>query len=167
MKFRAATPVLLVCSSLVVSGCSLLNPHVTWERPEKGQPVTLQSAIEYANRAKDAYKEAVGDQALLTNALGTALIPLGAATLGAGIAGVSAEPLAYLALSGAAIYGVGTWLSSGPRQSVYIAGINGITCAVEAILPLHFVVTVLCSSQGFLKVQQGLTQPPSVPVQFS
>jgi len=158
MKLRATIPVLLICCSLAVSGCSLLNPHVTWPRPQRGEPVTLQSAIEYANDAKDAYKGAVGDQALLTNALGTALIPLGAATIGAGIAGVSAEPLAYLALSGAAIYGVGTWLSSGPRQSVYIAGINGITCVVEAILPLDFGPDELDEGLTAINDQAGLAE---------
>ncbi|MHA1153965.1 MAG: hypothetical protein ACTSQ7_15120, partial [Alphaproteobacteria bacterium] len=63
MKLRATIPVLLICCSLAVSGCSLLNPHVTWPRPQRGEPLTLQSAIEYANDAQDAYKGAVGDQA--------------------------------------------------------------------------------------------------------
>ena len=86
MKFRTAIPVLLVCSSLAVSGCSLLNPHVTWERPVKGQDVTLQDAIEYANGAKDEYKKAVGEQASLTSGVALALIPLSAAAIGLGIA---------------------------------------------------------------------------------
>ena len=159
MKFRATIAVLLVCSSLAVSGCSLLNPHVTWDRPDpKDGTITLTMAIEYANDAKDAYKGAVGDQALLTNALAMALIPLGGAALGAGIHGVSAEPLAYLALSGATIYSAGTWLSSTPRQDIYIAGIFGITCAVEAVLPLQFSSGRLHNGLNDLNTQAGLAE---------
>ena len=137
MKSRATIPVLLICGGLALSGCSLLNPHVTWERPPEGQSVTLQSAIDYANRAKVAYKEATGDQAMLTSGLGLGLIPLSAAALGLGITGANGDAITALGLTGAAGYSGATWLSSKPRQLVYIAGIKAMTCAVDAMIPLN------------------------------
>lgn len=157
-KRRIARLGLVLVTASTLTACSLTNPHVSWPRVDKGKDVTLDLAIEYSNDAKDAYKSAVGDQAILTNVLATGLIPLGAATLGAAIAGVNAEPLAYLALSGAAIYSVGTWLSSAPRQSVYIAGINGITCAVEAVLALKFDQISLDEGLAALNKQAGLAE---------
>ncbi len=127
---------MLVVSALL-AGCSLFNPHVTWKRPQENQAITLDTAISYANRGKDAYKAAIGDQAIFKNTLASALIPLGAATLGAAVAGVDKEVLVYLALTGAAGFGIGTWLTSEARDSVYLAGTNGLTCAVEAVLPLY------------------------------
>lgn len=144
MKFRTTIPVLVVCSSLAVSGCSLLNPYVTWERPQSEDP-SLQNGIDYANRAKDAYNAAVGDQALLTNGLALGLIPLSAAAIGLGIHQVSGEAVTALGLTGAAAFGAGTWLSSTPRQRIYVAGVKAMSCAVSAILPLDLSVSQLQS----------------------
>ena len=91
---------LLLCVTLL-SACSLINPHVTWDRPATGHFI-LQDGIEYANRAKDQYKKAVGDQAVLTNLAGVGLIPLGAAALGLGITGGHRNAITALGLTGAA-----------------------------------------------------------------
>lgn len=149
---------LAVTAAATLSACSLWNPYVTWDPIQETDTVTIERAIVYANAAKAAYKEALGDQAILTNTLATGLIPLGGATLGAGIAGVNAEPLAYLALAGATVFGLGTWLNSTPRQSVYIAGINGMTCAVEAVLPLKFDADQLDEALSKLSEQAGKTE---------
>jgi predicted nucleic acid-binding Zn-ribbon protein len=127
---------ILLCVT-VLSGCSLINPHVRWERPPGGN-ATLQDGIEYANNAKDEYKKAVGDQALLTNLAGVGLIPLGAAALGLGIAGGHRQAVAALGVTGAAALATTAWLSSKPRQLIYIAGIKAMSCAVDALLPLSF-----------------------------
>jgi hypothetical protein len=123
----------LVLLLLTAGGCSLVNPHVRWPRPE-GR--TLADGIEYANRAKDAYKAAIGDQATLASLTGLALIPLGAAALGVGVTGGSSTTIAALGLGGASGYAGANWLSSRPRQLVYAAGIVAMGCAVEAVLPL-------------------------------
>lgn len=138
MKSRATIPVLLVCCGVMLSGCSLVNPHVTWDRPSEGQSVTLQAANEYANRAIVAYKEAAGDQAMLTSGLGLGLIPLSAAALGLGITGASSDAITALGLTGAAGFGAANWLSSKPRQLVYLAGMQAMTCAKDAMRPLDF-----------------------------
>ena len=61
----------LILTVVSVSGCgSLLNPHVRWDPPMKNatsnQPksaneITLADAIDYANRAKAAYADALGE----------------------------------------------------------------------------------------------------------
>jgi len=127
---------ILTCGT-VLSACSLVNPYVTWDRPPSGAQ-TLQDGIAYANRAQDKYKEAIGDQAKLTNILGLGLIPLSAAALGLGVTDGSGAVIAALGLAGGASYASGTWLSSRPRQLVYVAGIKAMTCAVDAMLPLAF-----------------------------
>lgn len=148
-----------LCVALVlsVSGCTLTNPHIVVPRPEareysivvtdpatgkkttfsEAAGVSLDDGIAYANLHKDAYKGAIGDQTVLNNRLATGLIPLGAATLGAAIGGASAETIGYLALAGASVYTLGQWYSRPERKAVWVAGMNGMTCAVEAVLPLR------------------------------
>jgi hypothetical protein len=122
---------------LAAAGCAgITNPYVKPDgRP--GGNVTLESAIGYANSAKDAYKEALGNQAELRSWLGIGLIPLGAATLGLGITGASPTAITVLGLTGAAAYGTGSWLQSPPQERAYIAGYNAINCAIGAVAPLN------------------------------
>ncbi len=54
----------------------------------------------------DAYIEAVGDQAVLTNAPAIGVIPFSAAALGLGITGSSPNAVTALGLSGAAGFGI-------------------------------------------------------------
>ncbi len=53
MKFRTAIPVLLVCSSLAVSGCSLIDPFVTWEPLEEAKQQVKLTAVD-VERISDA-----------------------------------------------------------------------------------------------------------------
>lgn len=149
----------VVFFGLSISGCaSVFNPYVTWDRPtpKPGEEITLKDGIDYANDGKEKYKAAIGDQAWLTNSLGVGLIGLGAAALGLGIAGVSGDAITALGLTGAAGFATGTWLSSRPRQSVYIEGIKGLTCAVEAVLPLNF------SPKDRAELRRNLFEPDSL-----
>ena len=128
---------LTAAAVLAAAGCAgITNPYVKPDgRP--GGNVTLESAIGYANSAKDAYKEALGNQAELRSWLGIGLIPLGAATLGLGITGASPTAITVLGLTGAAAYGTGSWLQSPPQERAYIAGYNAINCAIGAVAPLN------------------------------
>jgi hypothetical protein len=101
--------------------------------------MTLDYAIQYADNAKQAYRDALGHQSQLASMLGLGLIPLSAAALGLGIAGGSPTAIMALGLTGAAGYGTGTWLYSKPQQRAYVAGYNATTCAVQAVLPLVYV----------------------------
>ena len=113
--------------------------------------MTLLDAIGYADNAKDAYKKAVGEQASLTSGAALALIPLSAAALGLGIAEADSNLITALGVGGAAGFGAATWLSSKPRQRVYIAGIKAMSCAVDAMIPLKF------SLEDQTQLRDGLT----------
>jgi hypothetical protein len=161
-------------SVIALAGCSssLMNPHVTWARPPvvtlpdgSIRPVTLADGIAYANNAKDRYKEAVGDQTLLTNALAVGLIPLGAAALGLGVTGGGSTAITALGLAGATAFATGTWLNSKPRQLIYIEGIKAVTCAVDAVLPLsldprplHGAINGVNTAMGDVQQQIGVVR---------
>lgn len=102
-----------------------------------GPASTMQAGIIYADRAIAAYQKGISQQSILTNVMALTLIPLAAAGLAMGIEGANAVSIAALGLSGAAIYGTGSFLSSKPRQLVYAAGVKAIVCAKEATLPLN------------------------------
>ena len=124
---------------LIVSSCTLIDPYVEitgTDRPEGD--VKIDQAISYANKVKTAYREGLSDHAKLKNLLGVGLIPLGAATLGLGIADVSSEAVTGLGLTGAAAYGIGTFLESKPTQQAYVLGYNATNCAIDAVLPFQF-----------------------------
>jgi hypothetical protein len=118
------------------SGCSLINPHVTWVRPTDTANITFADGEKYANDAKDKYKEAIGDQAELNNWLALGLIPLAGAAIGLGVHQVSGQAITALSLTGASGYAIGTWLSSPQRTKIYVAGVKAMGCAVTAMRPL-------------------------------
>ena len=138
--------ILTVGLAAALGGCSLWNPHVTWERPsitadgiatEKPyNEITISDAIAYANRGKEAYKQAAGEQEELKSALALGLIPLSAAAVGLGVHEVSGEAITALGLTGAAGLGLGTWFNNEPYKTIYIAGARALGCAVEAVAPL-------------------------------
>jgi hypothetical protein len=141
----------VLLSFALTSGCALINPHVTWPRPDP--PVALDQAIKYANDGRDAYKKGVATYSTVPNVLAMTLIPLGAGTIGAGIGGAHSRTIGYLALAGAGAFGLGQWFNNPLRQDVYIAGMNGITCAVEAVLPLKIDKTTLKNGLDAIRIQ--------------
>ena len=128
--------ILIVCL-ILSTGCSLINPHVQFDLSKKNEPVTVKSALQYADGAIDKYKSAIGDQSTLTSVTGLTLIPLGAAALAVSIVGLGTNVITALGVGGAAGIGVSSWLSSKPRQLVYAAGIEAMTCAKDAIQPFN------------------------------
>ena len=113
------------------------SPRFSSDNGEETQ-VTANEALEYADSAIEKYHEALGEQAKLTNVLGLALIPLGAATLGLGISEAGGNTITALGLTGATALGMGTWLGNKPQQQVYLTGIAAIECAKTAMRPLLF-----------------------------
>ena len=106
MRTKSTIFSLLLCASVSVSGCVLVDPYAKWESPktEKEVPtsdeVTLLYAIAYAHNARDAYREKLSDHAILTNSAAPALITLSAITLGLAAYGAhqaKAKALALLA----------------------------------------------------------------------
>lgn len=128
---------------VMLTSCSLVNPHVKWKPPEGKVPpatkLTLDYGIQYAENAKAAYMSALGYQSQLASWLGIGLIPVAAAALGLGMTGQSPAAITALGLTAASGYAVGTWLYSKPNQRAWVAGYNATTCAVDAISPLLYV----------------------------
>mgnify|MGYP003862266383 FL=1 len=129
----------------------MMNPHINIGERPKAHLVPLNSAIDYANLGKDAYANALGEQAEFNSYLGIGLTALGGAALGLGVAGGGTTAITILGLTGASAYGVGSFLENKPRQRAYILGYNAINCAVEAVLPLN-----VCSSPSYKHFTQAL-----------
>jgi len=142
MRWRIRRDVGIVVALVVLvvtSGCSgIVNPYVSWDRRVgQGDTVSINQAVIYADRAKDAYRDALGNQSKLASWLGIGLIPLMAAAAGLGITGGPPAAIAATTLAGAAGYGVGVWLYSKPSQRAWVAGYNATSCAVSAVIPLR------------------------------
>lgn len=114
----------------------------------------LPSAIQYANSHRDAYFSAVSQQSTAKNLLALSLVPLSAAALfvGATSSDRSARDFVLGAgVGGASALGVGYLLYSQPRQHVYIAGMDAMSCLALAYTPLLVTVetkTVLDQALG-------------------
>lgn len=124
---------------ILVQGCSLTNPNVTWDGPNTTDGVvTLRDAMDYADNGIKKYREAIGEHSELRSYTGIGLIPITAAAAGLGITGVSPEAVTALGLTAASGYSISVWLDSKPRQRIYILGINALSCAKTAMAPLDF-----------------------------
>ena len=129
--------ILLSSGFLITSSCSMMNPYIDIGDRPQDNTILLSKAIDYANKGKDEYTNALGEQAEFNSYLGIGLTALGAAALGLGITGGSTTAITILGLTGASAYGVGSFLENKPRQRAYILGYNALNCAVEAVLPLN------------------------------
>jgi hypothetical protein len=130
----------LLLTLALLPGCSLTNPYVTWDRPTEPQPasISLPYAIAYAKNARDKYREALSDRAKLTNLLGPGLITLSAIVLGQAAFGASKDAILGTGLGAATAYVIGNWFSNRSSDIVYLAGMEAMNCAVDAVLPLNF-----------------------------
>ena len=156
LALRAATA--LMASSLALSGCSMFDPYLEIKNADDyNKAVNFNEAIEYAEKYKDEYRDALGNEATFRSILGVSLISLGAATLGLGITGASTTAITVTGLTGAAGFGAATWLDSTPRQRAYVLGHNAIGCAIEAVIPLRPDATGVLE-EGFKNALKALDQ---------
>ena len=132
----------LVCCMLVTSGCvGVLDPIVGPSIDTLDNP-TIDQAIGYANNLKSQYKAAVQNQARLVTWVGAGLIPLAAATTGAGVLlAHSATTVGILGLTGASAFGAASYLRNQPAQLAYLAGHEALNCAVRVVAPLRIANT--------------------------
>jgi hypothetical protein len=122
---------------LFASGCSVYHPYVKpCVKIPDGQATTYEDGLKYAVSARDAYEQAATEQAWIAPAFGTLLIPIGAASLGLGLSGVTGDALLGMGLGGATLLGLGTFLPSRPRQMAYLVGASAVDCAIRVTRPL-------------------------------
>lgn len=132
-----AMRVVAFACAVLLAGCA--SPIVRWTAPPssvKENPQTLAYARSYAAAAREAYRSEISSQFNASNNLGAGLIGLGG--LVAALAAGSAHRDAILGttLIGGTAYGVGQWNLRPQRLLIYQAGVEGVNCALAAVIPL-------------------------------
>lgn len=141
---------LVLSLGISVSGCSLINPHIGWERftigekrLEENRPAemkdapTIRESIQYAQRAQDDLRQKIGDQSTFRNGIAIAEILLAGGLGTAALLGASEDVLISGAIAGVTGLGLAAWFDSTPRQRTYLLGIKALICAVDATTPLQ------------------------------
>ena len=127
----------IIVAALFASGCSVYRPYVKpCAKIPDDRATTYEEGLKYAVSAREAYESAASEQAWIAPAMGTLLIPVGAASLGLGLSGVTGDALLGLGLGGATLLGLGTSLPSKPRQMAYLVGASAVDCAIRVTRPL-------------------------------
>lgn len=146
-----------VLSSL--AGCTMLNPRV--REPNYANPKdraldystadewcpsqvatngkfdpSLCTSLAYAYNYQLRFSKAAATDATFRNTAGALAIPIGAAALYYGVTGIGTpHRIAGLSVGGATIYSSASWLTSTPKQKVYMAGAEATLCAMYAAAP--------------------------------
>lgn len=145
--FRPCRAAALVALTALASGCAVVNPYVSCQKstsrngcselPEYEFAGDLDAAIRDADAWRATYYEAAGDYARFRSASAALILPLSAAAIFDGIAGLGGKgEIARLSLGAATAYGAQSYFASAPRQKVYFAGARAISCAMLAVRPL-------------------------------
>lgn len=135
--------VVLVVVAFINSGCALVDPYPTWQRPKpaevtKQSDVTLDYAIKYAQNARDAYREKLSQHARLINSVTPALITLAGVVIALAAFDSHVDNILGVGIAGGTGYAVANHFSNNTQELVYLAGMKGMSCAIDAVLPLNF-----------------------------
>lgn len=129
----------------LLAGCTA-NPIVQWVPPDipkhvKPGPTNLDVGNAYANSAIKTYTDIQRDEALASGQLTSGLV--GAGVLGLALAASTAHRDALLALGlvGGGAYAIGGMNLSKTRLLVLQSGIEAMTCAKRAVIPLTMTLT--------------------------
>jgi hypothetical protein len=132
--------------ALLLPGCAIVNPNVSLERPgsEKLKPqdsaaekhYTLSQGIQYAEGAIEKYDNYISSNNWFSGTMGVLMIGVSAAALALGITDGGATAIAALGVSGASLFGIGTFLSDSSRNAIYNEGKEKVICAIAAVQPL-------------------------------
>ncbi len=149
---RVFRGVLIGALASACTACAIMNPYVYPKDKAYPDSVLLAKmpthqfagnigpAIAYADQWRFTYVRAASQHATMRNVSAVALIPLSATALFYGITDHgSSDRITRLALGGASIYGANQFLTSNPRQELYLQGAHALTCAIAASRP--FIVT--------------------------
>ena len=147
---RFAIRAIVVACAASLAACA--SPIVRWQAPSgtEEKPQTLAYARAYAATAREAYRSEIASQFNASNNLGAGLIGLG--SLVAALAAGSAHRDAILGttLLGGTAYAVGQWNLRPQRLLIYQAGVEGMNCALAAVIPLSMSDTDLGSLRAGL-----------------
>jgi hypothetical protein len=135
---RVSARVVATVLILALAGCAG-SPIVRWELPQKAEvpDYSLAYGMTYANRAREAYRDAIRRDAEAAQSLSSGLITLGAAIAGLAAFKAHRDAVVGTGLVGGTALALGNWNLSKQRMLIYQAGVSGINCAIEAVLPLY------------------------------
>ena len=127
---------IVIACLLSLGGCA--SPMVRWTAPTEAEirPQTLTYARTYAGAAREAYRAEIASQFNTTNNLGAGLIGLGSLVAALATSHVHRDAILGSTLLGGTAYGIGQWNLRPQRLLIYQAGVEGINCALAAVIPL-------------------------------
>lgn len=107
------------------------------------------------------------DHALLDSASGAALLPLAALVSYKGVYSTNAKHVAALAAGGFAAYGVTQYLTSHPRELIYVSGIATLDCAIMVGLTPPHASQIRSALQTSKDASHALSLVDNSPVQLN
>lgn len=121
-----------------LSACATI-PFTEDTRPKSDTltPGTIEYAIKYADKTRQAYHEKLRQESRHEQLLSSGMLTLGAAAIGAAAYGADMDVLFGLGLGGGLAYQLGTWNTSRDRLGIYVEGMKAMSCAKTAITPLR------------------------------
>ena len=130
----------LICSALVIAGCSLGNPYVV---RQSGDPrghfckdpnqCSVAEAKRSAYELAELYRAKLSAHARMESAVGAGGIVIGSAVMALAIADAHADAYRAAGAIGATVYGLSTWYSNKPREEIYAKGLLALSCATTAV----------------------------------
>lgn len=132
----------LVCSTLVIAGCSLGNPYVVRESDPREHfcankdQCTVSEAKRSAYELAQLYRGKLSAHARMESAVGAGGIVLGSAVLALAIGDAHRDAYGAAGVLGATLYGLSTWYSNKPREEIYAKGLLALSCATTAVRPV-------------------------------
>jgi len=135
-----------IAIAVACGGCALFNPYVV-PKDAQGKLVTarissvrfvggVEEAIDYADAWRRAYVRAAAEHSKARNVTAAIILPLTAVSLFYGITDHgSGDRITRMALGGSMLYTGTEFLTSKPRQQLYLAGARALTCAIVATRP--------------------------------
>lgn len=144
-RWSKAAPATGIALMLLLSGCAatmspqIYSPRLQDSKDAKSDPWAreLPLVVAEVEQLQTRYITAVRELSQVQPAVTLSLIGLSAFSLLKGIISPSTDAIATAAVLGSAAYVYGSTVISKPRQLVYLAGVEALSCAVAAVEPYN------------------------------
>lgn len=133
MNTHACQKWIAIFCALILTGCA--SPMVRWNQSSPTTP-GMPGALEYADKARDAYRSAVADQMDRETSLASGLVVTGALVAALAAGGAHRNAILGVSLAGGTAYTLGNMNLRRPTVMIYLAGVDALNCARRAVL--HF-----------------------------
>lgn len=157
-------PALLKCSAALLiavnlGACTVLQPYRVVRNPTYGaQDWSLEAALKDARKVRVQYIKALGEHAYVKSLSGLTLLTVaGFGLFYASTAGASTDVLTALGIGAGTSYAGHQFFYSKPRQFIYAAGANAVTCTVAGFEPVSVAASNLARFDNRLGSMPDLT----------